>query len=525
MTWDHGKSAGQEVEAIKHLIVPYTRGIGVEVSDFPRQTWPHFKPVFVEHQLEVYAEGALDFVFSSFFLNTVENPAREIKNWWAKIKDGGYLVLHLPHQNHYPRVGSDAAYPNHKHDFKPEDITSLMEEHFGWDLEVNQIRTEGDEYGFIQVYKKTSAVEHTFSYQDAGEEPKCLVIRYGGIGDMIQASSIFPGLKEQGYRVIVNTTPRGEHLLKHDPNVDGFLIQDTDQVPNDERLQEYWAALGKEYDKVVNLSESVEGTLLALPGRRTYHMPKQARHKILNINYLEFQHELAEVPFVREPRFYPTPAEQKEAKAWRDEIAGNEKVIVWSLAGSSVHKAWPWSDIAAAWILEHSDAKIVFVGDARSSLLEAAILQGMAHRFMHIPPEESDGMTPTKLVNKLKKHFNGKRRIFLKSGKWDIRETLAFLEVADCVVGPETGVLNSASMLKTPKVVLLSHSSQKNLTEGWLNTQAIEPKSVACYPCHRMHYSREFCPEDPGTGASICAAAIEPKTVFEAIMVGMGTAR
>ena len=33
------------------------------------------------------------------------------------------------------------------------------------------------------------------------------------------------------------STPRGAEVAKHDPNIDAFLIQDVDQVPN-ERLGE-----------------------------------------------------------------------------------------------------------------------------------------------------------------------------------------------------------------------------------------------------------------------------------------------
>ena len=41
----------------------------------------------------------------------------------------------------------------------------------------------------------------------------CL-IRYGGFGDLIQASSIFPLLKAQGKKVCVNVTENGYDILK-----------------------------------------------------------------------------------------------------------------------------------------------------------------------------------------------------------------------------------------------------------------------------------------------------------------------
>ena len=139
------------------------------------------------------------------------------------------------------------------------------------------------------------------------------------------------------------------------------------------------------------------------------------------------------------------------------------------------------------------------------------------HADYDIKPEDAndlghDGML--KLINdKL-----GRTRIYSASGDWSIRRSLSFCDQADLVVGPETGVLNCAAFLDTPKVCMLSHSSNVNLTRDWVNTTVIEPQNVECYPCHRLHYNRDFCPEDAETGASVCAAAIKPETVFDAIM-------
>ena len=78
------------------------------------------------------------------------------------------------------------------------------------------------------------------------------VCRYGGFGDSIQASNILPELKRQGYHVTFMTTPRGHEILKHDPHIDAWLLQDDDQVPNQE-LPLYWMAIAKRFDKFINL--------------------------------------------------------------------------------------------------------------------------------------------------------------------------------------------------------------------------------------------------------------------------------
>lgn len=475
--------------------------------------------------LSLFADKSQDFVFSSHFLEHVDDPLAVLKNWWRTLKVGGHLSLYLPHKDLYPRCGEKGANPDHKSDFDNDDVIALMRQVGGWELVKNQVRDRGDgldpnsEYSLFQVYRKEKGRRHIIDHT-TDTRPTCLTIRYGGIGDIFQASSIFPGLKEQGFHVTVNTVPRGYEILKADPHIDEFMIQDHDQVPNEE-LQAYWQALGEEYDRVVNLSEAVEGTLLALPGRRTHAMPMAARHQLMNINYMEFTHALAEVPPPYAPRFYPTPQESKVARDYRKKL-GPDPVVLWALAGSSVHKAWPWVDRVVAWLVLHTKVKVMFVGGMAEQILEKAICQQLLKALLDMSWEESNEMTLSENLLRLKGHFDGVNRVICRSGSMSIRETLAFVEHADLVIGPETGVLNAAGMLPMPKVVFLSHSSPENLTKHWANTTALEPENLDCFPCHRMHYDREFCPQHEETGAALCAAMVEPKTVYETIVSALG---
>ena len=66
---------------------------------------------------------------------------------------------------------------------------------------------------------------------------------------------------------------------------------------------------------------------------------------------------------------------------------------------------------------------------------------------------------------------------------------------ADAFVGSESVFANVVAMEAMPKVVMLSHSSNENLTRDWINTAALEAP-VACHPCHRIH----------NAGAVMCSA-------------------
>ena len=328
------------------------------------------------------------------------------------------------------------------------------------------------------------------------------VVRYGGFGDMIQVASLFPGLKEQGYRVCVNVTERGEDILKSDPNVDELLVQKTDQVPND-KLTEYWKVMSPCFDKFVQLSESIEGKLLLIGDRfdtiedktvfikgdpRFENLSKNEIHELCNKNYMEETHDLGGVPYKFYPKFYPTKSEIKWAKEVRRRIK-TRNVILWSLSGSSVHKVYPWTDsVISRILLERNDVSFVTVGDDLCQLLEMG--------------------------------WEKEKKVITKSGKWSIRKTLAFLDVCNIIVGPETGVLNAASTLDCHKIVMLSHSSKENLSKHWTNTTTLEPEyySNYCYPCHKMHWGFKTCNRDEETGGAMCAANIKPESIVSDIL-------
>jgi len=167
--------------------------------------------------------------------------------------------------------------------------------------------------------------------------------------------------------------------------------------------------------------------------------------------------------------------------------------ILWSLSGSSVHKAWPHIDAVIARImLEWPDANVILVGDETSKMLEAG--------------------------------WENEPRVLRRSGVWSIRESMSMIDEVDLVIGPETGVLNAAGFSQTPKVCILSHSSEENLTRDWVNCTAMTPVDTPCYPCHMMHYNFQHCHEgfleiegQRQRVGSLCAVNIHPDRVWDAI--------
>lgn len=517
MTWsDKTGYEGDETAKIRWELVPYTAGRGLELGTGPQKAFPHFigidsnfdytrtafalRPDFSADctKLEMFATASMDFVFSSHLLEHIEDYVGALTEWWRVIKPGGHLCLYLPHKDLYPNIGQNGANADHKHDFSPSDIERAMLKIGSWDLVEDQVRDADEEYSFFHVYKKLTGTRHHYTGREPKPRKTCAVVRYGAFGDALQAASIFPGLKSQGYHITMFCAPATHQVLKEDPHVDRFIVQSDGQVPN-VWLGEFWKHMRKKYDRFVNLSESTEVTLLAIPGRANHVWPHEVRHKYLNRNYLEWTHELAQVPYdgKKGVTFYATDLERAWAKQERSKMG--PFVVIWSLAGSAVHKVWPYMDSIIARFMIDTDAHVVLAGGEEGVMLESG--------------------------------WQDEPRVHRTSGKWSIRQSMVFCEVADLIVGTETGLLNAAAYLPVPKIITLSHSSVENLTRDWINTTSLVSANTPCFPCHQMHYSFEYCPRDldPNcaaceaktcsvhTGTSKCAADIPAAEMWDAI--------
>jgi hypothetical protein len=102
--------------------------------------------------------------------------------------------------------------------------------------------------------------------------------------------------------------------------------------------------------------------------------------------------------------------------------------------------------------------------------------------------------------------------------EWPLRLALALALQADAVVATESVFANAVAMEALPKVVMLSHSSNENLTRDWVNTAALEAP-VACHPCHRIHNAAAvMCSKDVTTGKAACMAHYSAEVVADLVL-------
>lgn len=551
MVWKAGAPQGHEVSKVIWDTVPYTRGVGLDIGCGPLKVWPHAIGVDNQKEtalfgipmepdvkcldaskLTLFTGQSMDWVFSSHLLEHIEDHVAALKEWWRVLKPGGYLMLYLPHKDYYPNcygkdewdawikgkeddyndmvqatiayaahrktlgfvttgdcyAGSAGVNEDHKHDFIPQDVVDAMLEVGGWDLLECEERNKGSEYSFYLVFKKLGdKAIHRYSHAAPKPEKTCGIVRYGAWGDVIQMSSILPGLKAQGYHVTLYTETRSMQAIQHEHLIDRFIVQDRDQVPNG-WLGQFFDHTAKKYDKWLNLCETVEGTFLALPDRIHAKWSQAARHTLMNHNYIEVLHQLSDIPFGKPAmRFVPSEDEKAWVKHEKAKLDASP-LIMWILAGSSIHKVWPHMDpILARIMLAYPKAKVITCGDARCK------------KMIEEPWEKEP-------------------RIIKRSAVWTIRETMAMSQACDLVIGPETGVMSAMSMEPMPKILMLSHSSVENLTKGWINTYSLHSTETPCYPCHKMIYKWEECNRDEPTGTAHCMAHITPDTCWHALI-------
>jgi ADP-heptose:LPS heptosyltransferase len=340
------------------------------------------------------------------------------------------------------------------------------------------------------------------------KKPTVCIVRYGAFGDTIQAASICAAYKRMGWHVTLMCSYPASEVVALDPNIDEKIVQRVNQVPP-QWLGHYWVWMskkwrGKGFDKWVNLCESVEVVLLAKEGDLRFEWPAAARHRMMNSNYLEWQHILAGVPYEPEFKFHPTEDEKKWAvqERLRMQKAGIKKFILWNLAGSSrSHKLYPHQAVIWQHVFRHyPEWGIVTAGDGSCAELEVG--------------------------------FDGEPRLWRTSGKWNIRQVLTMMESADAVFGPETGVMSAAAFYPMPKILLLTHSSVENLSRDWLNTTSIWAPTTVCPgrgmneapACHMMHSKFEpGCRQNEEFGVAQCAVEIRPEWVWHHLQAAMRT--
>jgi len=507
--WHKDLDGKRETDKCKFRLVSFCTGPGLDIGCKDVKINPQAFAIGSTELCDIHADlhandslaflgdNYYDYVYSSHCLEEFSAPEAVLAEWWSKVKVGGFLILYCDDPDYAPKAGTEQCRIQKMVDLYWQDVWGMLEK-FGNAEKVSASRhNEANEYSWQLVVKKRFAAvgkplqrikeprrwgRMVFPRKKVTDK-EALVIRYGAFGDMLWATPVLRELKKQGYYVVLNTSEVPAQIVRENPNVDEFIIQEGDSIPIEE-CEKYWDYIGQSFDKVVNLCGVVEDRLLRISDRTGYEWSHEKRHKVCNKNYMDalmahagFEDKKGELP-----ELYFTPEEELAAQ----EFMANRKdkfVILWSLSGSSAHKIYPWAEQIVAILGDlYKNIEVVTVGDEMCKILE--------------------WNSPNTLC---------------KSGQFTIRQSMLLTKYVDLVVGVETGVLNAASCYDTPKIIFLSHSSEENLTKYWKNCIALHPDNCPCHPCHQLHF-KDDCPKGDFKGkAAKCAENLEPVKVINAI--------
>jgi ADP-heptose:LPS heptosyltransferase/predicted SAM-dependent methyltransferase len=510
MVWRAEDPQGRESAKIRWECVPYCLGDVIDIGAGEEKIFPHalgvdnckdnvlfgaqIRPdlrVDSAERLPQFADGSWDTVFSSHTLEHIEDYHAALAEWWRLVRPGGYMILYLPSANLYPKRGETGSNPDHKHDFTLDDIVAAMREIGHWDLVRNEERSERREYSLFQVFRKRTDGQWSESWKGSRPTRTLGLVRLGAYGDALWVTSILPHLKAQGYDITVYTQDAGEEILRSDPNV-SRIVKMPEKMFEGFHIYDFLRWEEQKYTRFINLVGSVETDLLPTSKDVRFYLPDEVRRRIMDENYLQAIHKWAGVPFTRHaekreftgtaPRVRFTPTEDERNRAFARRMAIDKRVVVLNPAGSGRFKWYPHAPELARQLAAQGLHVVVF-GDLPKRA-------------------EYEGIDGVQCVFK----------------DWPIRDVLAFALVSDIVIGPESAITNAVSFESMLKIVLLSHSTENNLTRDWMPpTTSICAEGLDCYPCHRIHYDMTHCAIDEKSRAAACQAAVKPEQIAEVV--------
>lgn len=391
-------------------------------------------------KLDIIARDSCEHVFVGPKLATTPQAPTLLQGFVEKLQIGGHLILHFVDEH-----------------YTVEHVREMVGAFAQWQ-EKAAIDRDGQR---LCIFKLLNRSHTGVLPQRSRALKRACICRYGAIGDMIMITPLIRRLHEDGYEVTLNITPYCADVIKHNPYITNIVYQERDVIPNKD-LGDYWREWIGDYDVYINLSESIEGALLKVEGRRDFYTSQCWRTaQCGDVNYYDQTMRLGGYPECTGTRgeLYFSRTEEKQAQWVRNKLKG-KFFVLWGLRGSSHHKLYPLlQPTLEHWLTRHPEARVMLTGSARDAELQ----------FPH-------------------------PQIMGTAGQMPIRDVFALTQVADLVVGPESALINAAACSDVEKIVLLSHSSETNLCKYWRNYVALAPQNVACYPCHQLHYTQESCP-------------------------------
>ena len=336
------------------------------------------------------------------------------------------------------------------------------------------------------------------------------VARLGGLGDDLIAGSVCAPLKKQGYMVEMICSEPNHVVFLNNPHIDKLSVK---QVPRDmpqgdpKAWQAWFNTRANEYDVFIHLTHSVEGRHAVFEAMTSFWWPDDYRRKVCAGNYLETAHEIAGVPFEFGPLYYATDEEKTRALETKKLLMGDKKCVTFILSGSRIDKVYPYCSFLVARIVKELDAHVVLMGAGPK---EFAMAQAIV-KHVKLSNSTTDLECGVHLALSPQESEHGGLY------NWPIRRSLGYaITASDVVITPDTGPAWACALEPMPKIALLSHASAENITKNWINTTTLhaDQNRVPCWPCHKLHDTKDTCVENKEKNGAACISDISVETIM-----------
>jgi ADP-heptose:LPS heptosyltransferase len=315
---------------------------------------------------------------------------------------------------------------------------------------------------------------------------KVLLIRYGAYGDHCHVSNAIKAFDEEGYHITFEYNLKGYDLHRYNPRIDEHIMFDpmTEEFrqvleKNPSALRERWEDNQGYYDDIVIFQDSLENQLIESEDKVEYYWPLYLRRaKNANICYYDQAIKWANLP----DKYYGRTGELFFKKQEHENIGiSMEKykdnyVILWALRGTMYQKAiYPLAEpVITEFCKRHPETVVITTGDSWCTNLEW-------------------------------EHPN----VVHKSGKINFRTAVLLSKYVDMAITPETGLGICAGAFGTPKIMLMTAASLKNIVGNDKNDYSLQSEAY-CSPCTRAIYNTyncpvldQYAPDDPATRAYV----------------------
>lgn len=297
-------------------------------------------------------------------------------------------------------------------------------------------------------------------------------------GDHVHLSNVISSLKRHGYDYIaMEYNYKGAQIHSHNPLIDKHVFCDPwmDKSVLEKPyswLRDQQIERSRGYDTVIDFSHSLETAMIAAKDMEEYYWPKALKNqKYAHLCFYDQSMHWAGIwdDDGRSGEIYFSREEHEHVKNKIKQYKDNFKIL-WCLSGSMWQKAiYPWSkDVCDEFIRRHPETVIWTTGD------QSCVQRQWNHE---------------KVIN--------------IAGYWPFRQAALLSRYMNLVVTPETGLGICAGSYGTPKMMLLTAASKKNVVGNDKNDFSLQ-SDVWCSPCHRAIYDTEHCEVDPQNGLPIC---------------------